>query len=237
MARNKGKSKKSRKEKGRPGRNAGGPVAEVLGLDAEAAAGLDSAAAVAVLADAVAPESKPAIVPPAPEPEPPAAAPGAPTVVAPTAANAQAAPAAERVALFRTGTHSPAPGVADTAEPDASEETPTPSPPLQAVGPGLELQIDPGDAAAAAGELEPGEAPPWYHRIVVADEEDAAMTIADWATYAQAALAGGANSPDEAVADADVLMHEQLRRHAILMARVAPAPPLADDLDAAAEQS
>ena len=138
--------------------------------------------------------------------------------MAPTAANAHppAAAPAGQLPLLRTGTHPPAaPAVAA----------------VPAVAAAPDIHVDPGDAAAAAGELDPGEATPWYLQVMVADPEDAAMTTADWAAYAQASLAGGADSPDEAATDADILMHEQLKRQAILMARVDPGAPPLDDTD------
>lgn len=80
-----------------------------------------------------------------------------------------------------------------------------------------------GDELAPASD-EPGGEPlagaPWYERISVRDEEDAVVTTADWSGYAQAAMAGGCETADEAAKQADELMHEQLMRQSRLMLRV-----------------
>jgi len=99
-------------------------------------------------------------------------------------------------------------------------------PPINEGAPPVALVPVDGDELAPASD-EPGGAlvggAAWYERIAVRDEEDAVMTVADWAGYAQASLAGGSESTDVAALEADQMMHEQLVRQARLMQRIPPA--------------
>lgn len=75
------------------------------------------------------------------------------------------------------------------------------------------------------GDLAGLDGPQWFIDGQATDEEEVAMMISDWSMYAQASLSGGADSPEEAALDADVLMHEQLKRHAVMARNMADPEP------------